>query len=228
MPGSLSIGGTFSRAWSLLSHNPLIVVPALVVGLVSAGAARVLADAGVLSWQVLLVPIAAVLLRLLSAVVAIAFTTGMSAAAWRRGRASLSDGAMALRRNGLHAFGALILLMLLGLLAAALIVPTFGLSVFAYLVFVLYTMPAALIGGRGAVESILESFTLAWRSIGVTIAVVVLIVVLAIAGGRLGDLAARIPFLGEAVGWIVMEAVIAYATLVVVGEYLQLSEEGGG
>jgi hypothetical protein len=222
------LAGTFARAWSLLVRNPLIIMPALVVGIISAAIARVLADAGVLSWEVLLVPIVFVLLRLFSTLVAIAFTTGMSAAAWRSGHASLGDGAAALRSNGLRALGALILLMLLGLVAAGLIVPTFGFSVFVYLIFVLYTMPAALIGGRGAVESIIESLTLAWRSIGVTIAVVVLIIVLAIAGGALGDLAARIPFLGEAVGWLVMEAVVAYATLVVVGEYLQLSEEGGG
>jgi hypothetical protein len=51
---------------------------------------------------------------------------------------------------------------------------------------------------------------------------VLLIVVLAIAGGLLGNVLEHLPFLGELLSWIVMEVVVAYATIVVVGEYLQL------
>jgi hypothetical protein len=41
-------------------------------------------------------------------------------------------------------------------------------------------------------------------------------------------LLAGLPFVGQLLGWVVMEAVVAYATLVVVGEYLQLGAPADG
>lgn len=230
------VASTLLRAWSLLLRNPIIVIPPVVVGIISAAVATALSNGGFLSWGffgdmnaqgpgafwLFFETIVAMALRIVAAVAAIAFTTGMAAAAWSSGGARFSDGAAAFRRNGLQAFFALILLTILGVFAAALLVPTFGLSVLAYLIFLLYTMPGVLVGNRGATDAVVESIGLAWRSFGVTFAVVVLIIALAVAGGWLGDLLARLAFLGELLGWIVMEAVVAYATLVVVGEYLQL------
>ncbi len=86
----------------------------------------------------------------------------------------------------------------------------------------LYAMPAVLVGNRGAVDAVVESISLAWRSFGVTFVLVLLIIALAVAGGVLGDLLEHLPFLGQLLSWVLMEAVVAYATLVVVGEYLQL------
>lgn len=236
MQPNTGVGATFLRAWSLLCRNWVIVVPPIVVGVASSAASSALARSGVLSWQffgdmdvqgpaafwLFFGTIVAMALRIVAAVVAIAFTAGMAAAAWSRGSARLSDGAAAFRRNGLQAFLALVLLTVLGVLAAALFVPTFGLSVLAYLIFLIYSMPGVLVGNRSAIDSIVESISLAWRGFGVTLAVVLLIIVLALAGGWLGDFLGRVPFLGEILGWVVMEAVVAYATLVVVGEYLQL------
>jgi hypothetical protein len=230
------VAGTLLRAWLLLCANLNIVVPSLVVGVVSAYVATVLSQHGWLSWSffgemdvqgpnafwLFFATLVAAALRIIAAVAAIAFTTGMAAAAWRHGRAHFADGAAAFRRNGLQACLALFLLALLGLLAAALLVPTFGISILLYMTFSLYAMPGVLVGNRGATEAIVESITLAWRSLGVTFVVVLLIIALAIAGGELGDLLAGLPFVGQLLGWIPMEAVVAYATLVVVGEYLQL------
>lgn len=239
MPASIGIAPTFARAWSLLRRNWTIVIPPVAVGVVSAAAANALAGAGLLSWQffgdmnaqgpqafwLFLGTIVAVALRMVAAVVAIAFTAGMAAAAWTGGTATFADGAAALRRSGIQAFFALVLMTLLGLVAAALIVPTFSLSVLAYLIFLLYTMPAVLVGNRVATDAVVESIGMAWRSFGVTFVVVLLIILLAVAGGVLGNLLARLPFLGDVLGWIVMEVVVGYATLVVVGEYLQLRAE---
>ncbi len=230
------VGGTLLRAWSLLCANPIIVVPSILVGIVSAGIATVLSESGFLSWAffgnmdaqgpnafwLFFGTIVAIALRIVAAVAAIAFTTGMAAAAWRGGSAGFADGAAAFRRNGLQAFFALLLMTLLGLIAAALVVPTFGISVLLYMTFMLYAMPGVLVGNRGATDAVVESMGLAWRSFGVTFTVVLLIIALAIAGGKLGDLLAGLPFVGQMLGWVVMEAVVAYATLVVVGEYLQL------
>ncbi len=230
------LAATLSQSLDLLRRNWVIVVPSIVVGVAGAAAATVLSQSGILSWRffgdmneqgpagfwLFVGTIVAMGLRLVAAVIAIAFTAGMAAGAWTQGTAHFRDGAAAFRRNGLQAFFALILLAILGLVAAALLVPTFGVSVLAYMIFLLYAMPGVLVGNRGATDAIVESIGLAWRSFGVTFVVVLLVIALAIAGGWLGDLLARLPFLGELLGWIVMEAVVAYATLVVVGEYLQL------
>lgn len=232
-----SVSRTLLRALNLLRANPVIIVPSILLGIASAAIATVLSEHGFLSWAffsdmnaqgpnafwLFFGTIVAMSLRIVAAVAAIAFTTGMAAAAWRRGRANVSDGAAAFRRNGVQAFAALVLLTLVGLVAAALLVPTFGLSVLLYMIFFLYAMPAVLAGNRGAYDGLVESMGMAWRSFGVTAVVVLLIVALAIAGGKLGDLVAGLPFAGQLLGWVVMEAVVAYATLVVVGEYLQLS-----
>lgn len=236
MPADTAPVATLARAWSLLSRNWNIIVPSIVVGAISAGIATVLSRSGWLSWGffgdlnetgpggyvAFLATITAMALRIVAAVIAIAFTCGMAAAAWSRGNAHFSDGAAAFRRNGLQAFFALVLLTVLGVVAAALFIPTFGVSVLAYMVFMLYAMPGVLVGNRGAIDAVVESIALAWRSFGVTFLLVVLIVVLAVAGGLLGNLLSHVPFLGQLLGWVVMEAVVAYATLVVVGEYIQL------
>lgn len=236
MQPKTSVAGTLLRAWSLLCANAIIIVPSILLGIASAALATALSEHGVLSWAffsdmdvqgpnafwMFFGTIVAIALRILSAVAAIAFTTGMAAAAWRSGSAHFSDGADAFRRNGVQACVALILLALLGLVAAALLVPTFGFSVLLYMTFLLYAMPGVLVGNRGATEAIIESIGLAWRSFGVTLTVVLLIIALAIGGGKLGDLLAGLPLVGQILGWVVMEAVVAYATLVVVGEYLQL------
>jgi hypothetical protein len=227
---------TLARAWTLLSRNWIIVVPSIAVGAAGAAVATVLARTGWLSWEffsdlnqtgqsgyvAFLASIVAMALRIVAAVVAIAFTCGMAAGAWTRGTARFADGAQALRRNGFQAFLALVILTLLGLVAAGLFIPTFGLSVLAYMVFMLYAMPGVIVGNRGATEAAVESIALSWRSLGVTVLLVALIAVLAVVGGVLGALVSRVPFLGQLLAWVVMEVVVAYATLVVVGEYLQL------
>lgn len=227
---------TLARAWSLLSRNWIIIVPSIVVGAISAAIATALAGSGWLSWRffsdmgeagpsgylAFIATIVAMALRIVAAVVGIAFTCGMAAAAWSRGSAGFADGAAALRRSGVQACWALVILTLLGLVAAGLFIPTFGISVLAYMIFMLYAMPGVLVGHRGATDAVVESIALSWRSLGVTFLLVVLIAVLAVGGGLLGDLLSRVPYLGELLGWVVMEAVVAYATLVVVGEYIQL------
>lgn len=226
----------FGRAWQLLLRNPVIVLPSILVGILSAVAAYVLTASGISSWAffgnldaqgagafwMFLGTIVEVGLRILAALVAIAFTTGMAGAAWISGRATLADGLAAFRRDGVQAFLALVVLFLVGLAAAALVVPTFGFSVLLYMIFMLYSMPAVVVADRNAAEAIIESIQLAARNFGVTLVVVLLIIVLAVAGGFIGDALGQVPMLGEIVGWIVMEAVVAYAMLVVVGEYIKL------
>ncbi len=227
----------FARGWTLLARNPIIIVPSLLVAFAGGAVAYALSAWGDLSWQffgdlnaagpgafwLFFGTIVAFALRIFGALIAIAFTTGMAGAAWERGAARFSDGADAFRREGLKVLGALLLLFVIGLVAAALVVPTFGISMLLYMVFMMYTMPAVVIDDRAASDAIVDSVRIAARNFGVTLLLVVLIVALAVAGGFVGDLAAGVPFLGQAISWIVMEAVVAYVTLVVVGEYRTLT-----
>jgi hypothetical protein len=229
---------TFTQALALLQRNIVIIVPSIVVALFSAAFSYVLSGSGYLSWQyfgdlnaqgggafwLFFGTIVAIGLRILGALVAIAFTTGMAAAAWARGTATLADGLAAFRREGLQLLVALVLLFVIGLIASALVLPTFGISVLAYMVFMIYTMPAVVVADRPAQDAIVESVRIAASNLGATLLLVVLIIVLAVLGGLAGSAAGHIPFLGEAVSWILMEVVVAYATLVVVGEYNRLNK----
>lgn len=226
----------FRGAWLLLRRNPIIIVPSIAVAIVSAAVDRGLSASGAASWDffanldaqgtgafwMFLGTIVELGIHILGALIAIAFTVGMAGAAWENGRATLGDGLAALRRDGFQALLALGVLFLVGLAAAALVVPTFGISVLLYMIFLLYTMPGVIVGDRSATEATIESIQLAARNFGITLAVVVLIIVLAIAGGIAGDAVGRVPLLGAIIGWVVMESVVAYATLVVVGEYVRL------
>lgn len=228
------------RALSLLRRNLVIIVPSLAIGAIAAAAAAVLSAAGWLSWGffgdmnaqgpgafwLFFGTIVAFGLRILGALISIAFTTGMAGAAWSRGTATLSDGFAAFKRDGAQALVALLLLFLIGLVCAVLVEPTFGISMLAYMVFMIYTMPAVVVGDRPALDAMMESMRLAARNFGVTLGTVLLIIVLAIVGGVIGDAAGSVPYLGEAVSWLLMEVVVAYVTLVVVGEYVKL--QGGG
>lgn len=226
----------FGGAWALLRRNPVIVLPSIVVAIVSAAVEHALSVSGIASWDffanldaqgsgafwLFFGTIVALGIRIFGALVVIAFTVGMAGAAWAKGRTTLADGLAALRRDGFQALLALGVLFLIGLAAAALLVPTFGISVLLYMIFLLYTMPGVIVGDRSATEATIESIQLAARNFGVTLVVVLLIVVLAIIGGIAGDALGRVPLLGTIIGWIVMEAVVAYAMLVVVGEYVRL------
>jgi hypothetical protein len=226
----------FGRALQLLQRNIIIIVPSLIVGIVSAVVAYVLSASGYASWQFFgdlnaqgpgafwqfFETIVALGLRVLGALFAIAFTTGMAGAAWRHGTTTLADGVRAFRREGFQTLVALALLFVIGLVASSLVVPTFGFSLLAYMVFMIYTMPAVVVADRPALDAIVESVRIAASNFGVTFLLVLLIIVLAVIGGLAGSALGQIPLLGEAVSWLVMEAVVAYATLVVVGEYLKL------
>lgn len=229
-----------ARALALLQRNWIIVVPSLVVGAAAAAAATALSAAGWLSWGffgdmnaqgpgafwLFFASIVAFGLRILAALISIAFTTGMAGAAWMRGTATLADGFAAFKRDGFQALLALLLLFVIGLLAAALVVPTFGISLLTYMVFMIYTMPAVVVGDRPAQDALVDSIRLAAGHFWVTLGLIALIVALAVAGGLIGEAAGNLPYVGQAVSWILMEAVVAYVTLVVVGEYLKIGQAG--
>jgi len=212
---------TFAHAWTLLVRNPVIIVPGIVLAAVGAGLEYALRAwiSDDLTYAIVLIVLAFAL-----GLVQMAYVTGMAGAAWRDERARLHDGLIAFEHRGAAVGGAWLLLVVIGFCAAVLAGATFGVTLIAFAVFFIYTMAAVVIGDRRPVKAITESAGLALRNVMPTIGVVGLIVVIAAAGGWLGALAGRF---SDPAGWLVsgvlQQVIVAYATLVVAGEYLKLT-----
>jgi hypothetical protein len=211
---------TFARAWTLLVRNPVILVP----GIVAAGlqtAASIASQA--LSDELLLLGVL-VTVTLAISLAQMAYVTGMAGAAWRHERASLGDGWNALAHRWVSVAAAVLLLLVIGFCASALALTTFGVSLVAYAVFFIYSIAAVVIGERPPIAGIIESASTALANFVPTVAVVVLIALIAALGGWLGSLAGRISDTG---GWLVtgvlQQVIVAYSSLVVAGEYVKLT-----
>ncbi len=235
MRGTRDFENTFIRAWELLVANWIIVLPGIVLGVASGFCSLVLgtivsgdlampgsgSDVSYVSHIVYAV--AMVVIGVLASLVQMAFVTGMAGAAWQRGNASLADGWNALTHRIVQLFLATALLFLIGDCAAVLAPVTFLVTLLVYATFLIYTMASVIVGKREALAAIVESCRLALSNIVPTLGIVVLIAVIAFAGGSIGSLIARVtPFGGSLVAGVLQQAIVAYASLVVMGEYLKL------
>ena len=217
----------FGRSWRLLTRNPVIVVP----GFLAAGLGAFLnvmlepssdpSATAALSSTIVTRTLALWAGTILTTVLAIAFTTGMADAAWRgpEQRCTLRDGARAFRREAGHVLVALLLLSLAGLGAAALAPFTLGISIAVYAFCCVYTMPAAVVGERGGLAAVAESFRIACRTPWITIAIVAAILGVALVMGSVALVLSGTPYVGGILQSLVVQGAIAYTTLVVVGEY---------
>jgi hypothetical protein len=245
---------TFARAFVLLVRNWTIVVPGIVLGAIGFGLGfAILAIAGASAiggvsgndapatvpeeLMSILTAVVAVILALVTLICEMAYVTGMAGAAWESGEAYLRDGYRAFEGRGTQILIAILLLSAAGFIAALLAPMTLLLSAAAYAIFSIYTMSAVIIGNRTAFEAIAESCRLAWKNILPTLAVVALVVLVALAGGWIGGTLGRlVPVVSGLLEAFVQQIVVAYATLVIVGEYLKLrgpapspeAEPGGG
>lgn len=225
------VEGVFARAWELLTRNWIIIVPGIVIGVII----------GILDWA-LLAPyrsydptqigsafsimggrLALAAITLVGYIATQAFTTGMAGAAWMRGTTTLADGSASFQEDA----GRIVItgIGLIGLALAALVlaIPTLALSVLAFYLFTLYAMPAAIVGNRPGFSSIAESFAIARARFVQTLIIAAMIFVISLVLGVVTGLISFVPLIGPLIRAIVMQAVIAYATLVVVGEYLAVS-----
>jgi hypothetical protein len=233
------IEGTFAQAWTLLLKNPIIVLPGIllgvaggfavffVVGLVLSSVAVGLATGSDAAGWSAGVATACIAIAIVLALVILqtAFVTGMAGAAWRRGTTTIADGWSAFGRRGWHIVGAMLLLAWIGLVAVIFAPFTLLLSLLAFAVFFMYVGPAVVVGEHGATASIGESCRLAARNFLPSFAIVALLIVVTILAGGVEELFAKVtPLFALPVAMIVQQAAVAYATLVITGEYLKLAE----
>jgi hypothetical protein len=234
---------TFRRAWSLLIRNPLIVAACVLLGVFSAlaqaGAGAAMAAIAIsgngsrdaLEAITTATQIVLFIVSLVISLVQMAYVTGMAGAAWRTGHATLRDGWSALSHRLAPVAGATALLVVIGVCAATLAPITFLITLIAYALFFIYTIAAVVIGERGPISGITQSASLALENLAPTLGVIAIIGAIAVAAGVLGREVGRVsPDAGWLLAGLLQQIVVAYASLVVAGEYLLLASrhEAGG
>lgn len=236
MQSSEDLGNTFSRAWQLLANNWIIIVPAIVIAIVAGIVVWLLAVFGFASvvgfsaigysgagvGAALLAGMVVALVLLLASILTVAYTTGMAQAAWRTGTATLDDGAAAFREDASSLVAAIVLLLVLGFIAVVLAPFTLGLSALAFWLFFIYTFASVVVGKRSGTEALGESARITSKNFLMTLAVVVLLAIAFFVAAYIGRWLGHVPFLGPIVSYIINQIVAAYATLVIVGEYIKL------
>jgi hypothetical protein len=235
-----SVESVFSRAWALLSSNWIIIVPGIVIGLIigiinglltphAYSAADYQNNPGLAmaaAGSIFVRGMLAAGVGVLGYIATTAYTVGMAGAAWTRGSTTLADGSAAFQERSGNILMTAVGLILLGIIAAVLAIPTITLSLLAFWVFTLYAMPAAVIGNQAGFSSITQSFQIATKRFVPTLIIAILIAVISFILGLLTLPLHFIPFLGPIVSSVITQIVIAFAMLVIVGEYLSLRNQG--
>jgi hypothetical protein len=239
-PTPQPVESVFSRAWELLTRNWIIIVPGVIVGAIL-GVITALLTPQVYSSQdyannpgLAMASVGGMFLRtiiigcvgILAYVATTAYTVGMAGAAWARGTTTLADGSAAFAERSGNIVMTGIGLILLGIVAAILALPTITLSLLAFWIFTLYAMPSAIIGNQSGFSSIGESFRIATKRFVPTLVIAILIAVISFVLGLVTLPLHFIPFLGPIISGIIQQIVIAFAMLVIVGEYLNLRAAG--
>ncbi len=234
-----SVESVFSRAWELLSKNWIIIVPGIVIGLIIGIINGLLAPHVYTSADyqnnpgLAMASLGGMFVRgiiigcvgLLGYIATMAYTTGMAGAAWARGTTTLADGSAAFQEEAGNVLITAIGLVLLGIVAVVLAIPTIGLAFLAFTIFTLYAMPAAVIGKRPGFSSISESFQIAAKRFVPTLIIAIVIFVIGFVLGLLSVPLRFIPLLGPILTAVIQQCVLAFAMLVIVGEYLSVKAQ---
>lgn len=236
MQSSEDLGNTFGRAWQLLSANWIIIVPAIVIAIVAGVVVALLGMFGMASavgfgsvgmagasvGSVLLTGAIVGAVLLLASILTIAYTTGMAEAAWRTGTATLADGAAAFREDAGSLVAAVVVLFILGIIAVFLSIFTLGLAMLAFWLFFIYTFAGVVVGKQSGTDAVAESARITTKNFMMTLGVVILLAIAFICAGWVGAILHHVPFIGPIAQYVINQIVAAYATLVIVGEYLKL------
>jgi hypothetical protein len=219
------------RSWRVFAANPIIMVPGIVIGLVVGVLGALFGPPPIdpaigmtpaLAARYITAALIFAAISVLAFVATIAYTTGMAAAAWRHGVTTFADGTAALRRDGRHIVMAIVGLIVVFFAASVLALPTIFLSILAAVVFCMYAMPATVVDDMPGFAAIALSARIAWRRFVPTLILAIVLVAVEIAVSLVAALFGIVPFAHPIIAGIVQQAVAAFATIVIVGEYMNL------
>jgi len=225
-----SVENIFGRAWDLLVKNKQILVPGLIIGLLTGiisgllGSTFGMADAsdptaipaaGAVSRGFAAATLGAV--AILASLLNNAYTIGMAGAAWQKGFTTYADGAAAFRNDGGRLFVAIVLLFVIEVVLA---VVTLGVGALIFEFFALYVFAAVVVGSDAFGRALRESFAIATRRFVPTLIIVVALFLISLVVGLVTLPLRFIPLLGPIVVAVIVQAVVSYINLVIVGEYL--------
>lgn len=236
-----TVENVFARSWDLLTRNWVIIVPGVVVGLLVGivldifyvGMPDAYGDPTTTAMTVtygfghFVVGLIAAVVGIAGYIITQCYTVGMAGAAWQRGTTTLSDGSQAVHDDAGNVVMAAIYLLLTAIVALILAPFTLFLSIFAFYLFTLYTIAAAVVGKRRGADALRESFAITRARFGTTLIIGVVLAVLQIIGKVIAAVFGFAPLLGPIISAIISQIVVAYAVLVVVGEYLVLRTAAG-
>jgi hypothetical protein len=231
-----TVENVFARSWDLLTRNWVIIVPGVVVGLVvgivldllyvnrpdAYGDTTTSAMSITYGFSHFVAGLVAAVVGIAGYIITQCYTVGMAGAAWQRGTTTLSDGSQAVHDDAGNVLVAAIYLLLTAIVALILAPFTFLLSIFACYLFTLYTIAAAVVGDRRGWDALRESFAITRARFATTLIIGIVLAVLQIIGKVIAAVFSFAPLLGPVIAAIIAQIVVAYAVLVVVGEYLVL------
>lgn len=229
-----SVENVVARSWKLLTSNWIIIVPGIVVGLIVGAITDVLVPpqtygdpttaAGYVSHDLARAVggVIATVVGIAGFVVTQCYTVGMAGAAWLRGRTTLADGAAAVRDDASNVLGAAFGLFVLGVVAALFAIPTLGISLGVFYLFMLFALPAAVVGNRGGWSAIKESVAIVRHRFGTALIIGIVLFAIGAFGWVIALAFTFAPLLGPIVAAVIMQAVVGFSSLVLVGEYLNL------
>ncbi len=219
----------FSRAFALLIANPVVLLPALVVGVLAGLAAGAVAPpvapidtsdpTSLVAAQAGTRYLGSVVVygaTLLAAIAINALTIGMAGSAWDDYRTSLADFASSLRAHGARLIATVIVY---AAIQTVLTVLTFGVGGLVFGFFGLYVFAAVVLGKQTFAGALRESVRITAVRFATSLTVVVLLFAVAII---VSVGAAVIPFpprVGAAAATVLVALLTGYANLVIAGEY---------
>ncbi len=236
MQSSEDLGNTFTRAWDLLSTNWIIIVPAIIIAVIAGIIIALLGMFGMASavgfgslgmggagvGSLMLTGLIIGIVMLLASILTVAYTTGMADAAWRTGRVRWKTAPQRFGKTPdrywrplfCWSFSASLPLRCRYRRSVWRCWPT-GYSSSTRL-------QASVVGKRSGTEALGESARITSKNFLMTLAIVVLLAIAFIIAAWVGNVLHHIPFLGAIVSYVINQVVAAFATLVIVGEYIKL------
>ena len=232
---TMPIAVILRRSYELLLKNPILLVPGLIGSLASATLQSLFFGAtwnsgGVfhtfVNW------LCCIFIATVSTLLVITAVTSMAGQIWEAGTASFDDGVRVFREAGNALYQTLLQLagfMFLSLLLTPL---TLCLSALAAIYLLVYAIPSAVVGGFSGFAAIRESVRIASTRAGQTVGILVTLALLLICFGCLALVLFYLGFvllpvfICTIIGNVLIQAIVAYITLVVVGLYIEIRRIG--